>query len=55
MARIIKQQTQFRNQNIGLVRFQNLQTPKTQAILNAVDKGNQILLREVDKDMQKQS
>tara|TARA_R110002020_G_scaffold363659_1_gene575949 strand:+ start:149 stop:2629 length:2481 start_codon:yes stop_codon:yes gene_type:complete len=55
MARIIKQQTQFRNQNIGLVRFQNLQTPKTQAILNAVDKGNQILLREVDKDMQKQT
>lgn len=55
MARIIKQQTQFRNQNIGLVRFENLQTPKTQAILNAVDKGNQILLREVEKDMQKQT
>ena len=55
MARIIKQQTQFRNQNIGLVRFENLQTQKTQAILNAVDKGNQILLREVEKDMQKQT
>ena len=55
MVGVIKQQSQFRNTAIRTARFQNVTGDKTQAILNAVDKGNSILLKEVQKDMEKET
>jgi hypothetical protein len=54
MINVRKQQKTFRNVPIGTMRFANVDTPKNQAIIDAVDNLNKnILLPEVDKDMRK--
>ena len=54
MINVRRQQKTFRNVPIGTMRFANVDTPKNQAIIDAVDNLNKnILLPEVDKAMRK--
>lgn len=55
MVGVIRQKTERMNQGIRTFRFQNVKSEENQQIINAVDNANKILVREVDKDMKKET